>query len=60
MDELHMAERALSELSMQLHWQAGRCDDAAVAHRLREIADVLAVEAEQLRDLWASGFTPLE
>ena len=60
MEELRVAERALSDLSMQLHWRAGRVDDAMVAHRLREIADALATEAEQLRDLWASGFAPLE
>ena len=45
---------------MALHWRAGRVNDTTVAHHLREIADKLAAEAEQLRDLWASGFTPLD
>jgi UTP:GlnB (protein PII) uridylyltransferase len=60
MEELRVAERALSDLSMALHWRAGRVDDTTVAHHLREIADRLADEAETLRDLWASGFAPLE
>jgi predicted ferric reductase len=59
-EELRQAERALSELSIQLHWSASQADDATMAHHLREIADKLAAEAEQLRDLWASGFTPLD
>jgi hypothetical protein len=55
-DELRLAEKALTELSIQLHWRAGSASDPAVAHRLREIADVLSDEAMSLRELWASGF----
>ena len=60
MEELRQAERALSELSIQLHWRASQVTDTTMEHHLREIADKLAAEAEQLRDLWASGFTPLD
>jgi len=54
------AERAITELSIRLHWIAGHVADAAIAHRLRDIADDLAETALSLRALVATGFGDLD
>lgn len=56
---LRQAERQIMDIAIMLHWIAGECADPAIAHHLREVADVLNDAAMKLRELWQSEWAPL-